>query len=522
MPLSHSNENIGRGPDLSDICTICNENIAPETIFLTTCGHGFHSNCITTWLGANQTCPLCRKQLDKNSLAQPFQFNRETEGATGTIPKNTLQGAVTRARSVQLDWEGTEPVQPTNVSRGRGRGANFSGLRSQRVDDKQVKAIVEKALSEFQTKTNQQMRDLVEESLERAFRNFNSANSNRDNGEDLNQLFDLGNEYNTTNRPRRSFIQVDSRPSSAIDNPGYEQNNIYPDQNARRANNHYSPSTESVSKIILNWKLTFDGSSDSIPVGEFIYRVNSLTQSTLRGDFRALCKSAHVLFVGRANSWFWRYHHTVNELDWYDICDDLRRNFKEHKSDYEIKETIRSRKQRNGETFDKYLDDIMKITDKLLSPLSERELVEMVIRNLRPDIRLELLHLNIESIVDLKRCCRRRENFFSDIQGSSQNNRPIFTNRRHISELGVEDVDEEDPQVSAIRFQESKGRNCWNCEGEGHNYKQCTKPRRVFCYGCGLVAFFLPNCPNCNSQENRQRDTRNTVMCPKPNQFGQQ
>lgn len=89
----------------------------------------------------------------------------------------------------------------------------------------------------------------------------------------------------------------------------------------------------------------FDGSIDSIAVEEIIYRVNALTVSTLGGNFNALCQSAHILFLGRAQSRFWRYHHSANALDWFDICNDLRRNFKVFKTDLDIKEPSRNRRQ---------------------------------------------------------------------------------------------------------------------------------------------------------------------------------
>uniref|UniRef100_A0A2P2JY85 Uncharacterized protein MANES_05G126000 n=1 Tax=Rhizophora mucronata TaxID=61149 RepID=A0A2P2JY85_RHIMU len=52
------------GAKLSD-CAICLAEFAPgdEIRVLPQCGHGFHVNCIDTWLGSHSSCPSCRQIL---------------------------------------------------------------------------------------------------------------------------------------------------------------------------------------------------------------------------------------------------------------------------------------------------------------------------------------------------------------------------------------------------------------------------------------------------------------------------
>ena len=40
-----------------------------ETIRPLSCGHKFHTSCITRWLTKNNTCPLCRKELGQAAVA---------------------------------------------------------------------------------------------------------------------------------------------------------------------------------------------------------------------------------------------------------------------------------------------------------------------------------------------------------------------------------------------------------------------------------------------------------------------
>ena len=276
-----------------------------------------------------------------------------------------------------------------------------------------------------------------------------------------------------------------------------------------------------IPKTISNWRLTFDGSLDTLSVEEFIYRANSLTRSSLRGNFAALCEHAHLLFEGKARNWFWRFHKSVARFNWIDLCENLKRHFKEVRTDYDVRDQIRNRKQKVGESFSKFFDSVMSMCDHLTLPLSERELIEILKRNLTPDIQLAILHLEIPSLDTLRSVCHRHENFLNNVQNVRTVQKPFIGYRRQVAEVEAEEAGgiPEDGNCELLGSREDLSKvQCWNCDKYGHDYKLCTEPRRVFCYGCGKIAFFLSNCPTCNKPENSWRDTRNTMKYPKTNQ----
>ncbi|KAK4352901.1 hypothetical protein RND71_028419 [Anisodus tanguticus] len=49
---------------VGSVCTVCMErfesSIGAKQV---TCGHVFHSHCLTNWLSLHNTCPLCRFQV---------------------------------------------------------------------------------------------------------------------------------------------------------------------------------------------------------------------------------------------------------------------------------------------------------------------------------------------------------------------------------------------------------------------------------------------------------------------------
>lgn len=313
----------------------------------------------------------------------------------------------------------------------------------------------------------------------------------------------------------RNEAQLAARSNQTNDNNANRDINLLP--GSRRIDEEANMVPQSAAcKIISGWKLTFDGSLTSVQVDEFIYRVNALTDSTLRGDYRSLCQNVHMLFEGNAKRWYWRYHHSVLKLDWVNICDNLRKDFKDFRTDFEIKESIRSLKQKVGEYFETYFDHILSTADSLKHPLTERELVKIVLRNFQPEIRLELLHLELNCISDLRKACRKRESLVAELQTKLPSQRTNLPLRRNVSEVDIEKEEacKEDVCAAIIGQGQSIEKRCWNCDELHHNYKHCTKPRRVFCYGCGLIAFFLPYCARCNDTKNEILDVSKQLRHP--------
>lgn len=51
-------------------CAICQEDVTCATR-LRSCGHNFHSQCISQWLGMNARCPVCRHDIRLTSADPP-------------------------------------------------------------------------------------------------------------------------------------------------------------------------------------------------------------------------------------------------------------------------------------------------------------------------------------------------------------------------------------------------------------------------------------------------------------------
>ncbi|XP_073814237.1 uncharacterized protein [Musca autumnalis] len=200
----------------------------------------------------------------------------------------------------------------------------------------------------------------------------------------LRDLF--GIQSNNLNRDRRASGNNHGNPPPALQSQ---------DSGASGASN-LTDRPDKVLQIISNWKIKFTGGSTGLSVENFIYRVEALIAQTLNGNNNILCKNVSALFDGKANDRYWRYHRTVQTITWPGLCEALRMHYKDSRTDVDIRELIGDRRQKPAESFDLFYDSIVDLTDRLSEPISERTLVEILRRNLLPEIQHEILNLDLD------------------------------------------------------------------------------------------------------------------------------
>ncbi|XP_036322011.1 probable E3 ubiquitin-protein ligase RHC1A [Rhagoletis pomonella] len=130
MSVRQSEENVANLAAPGDSCVICNEETTNFNFVSTPCMHGFHRSCLTIWLTDHDSCPLCRRTIDSQSLRsfseQELRPGMENSSSQGAVPRNNNSnagGRMTRSRaansnppdrSIQDDTR-----SPANMRRGR-------------------------------------------------------------------------------------------------------------------------------------------------------------------------------------------------------------------------------------------------------------------------------------------------------------------------------------------------------------------------------------------------------------------
>ncbi|KAI8115994.1 hypothetical protein CVS40_11862 [Lucilia cuprina] len=267
---------------------------------------------------------------------------------------------------------------------------------------------------------------------------------------------------------------------------------------------------DKITSIIQNWNVRFDGSSQGISVDEFLYRVRSLTRENFNNDFSLICRNLHILLAGRVCDWYWRYHKQVEVVEWKEFCEALKYQYKEFKSSFDIHEEIRNRKMKPNESFETFYESVCSMLDKLSTPIPESDLVEILTRNLRPEIRHELLYVPVYSLAHLRKLVQMREHLMeSDHFRKSISNRipSNFNIRRQVAEVDCSQElspsdSQNEPEISVDAIQQTTQTfKCWNCDKTGHHWEDCLEPRNIFCYGCGMKNTYKPQCSKCANRK---------------------
>lgn len=508
------------GPILvtESVCQVC-DNVMSESddcLILTNCSHSFHRFCIENFLSTTAECPKCKRPCElvdlkkinllqkQNLLVKPITRNR----GRGAMAKqyNTRSQARNLFPDSQRSMHESIHVKDAEDISPSGRLTRQSPANSPHRNNVHMPKCNRNSRVSVDY---DQINRMIENNITRILTNLHITPTS-----DTQTL----PTHNENNNPERGHVNSN--------NFVYNTANRF---NATSVSNSNSPSynMDKVTSIISSWNIKFDGSPSGLSVGEFLYRIRSLTYDNFNGDFTPIVRNLNILLNGKAKDWYWRYRKSVDSFNWEEFCEAIKCQYRDFKSSFDIKEEIRNRKQKVGETFDVFYDSISSIMDRLHSPMSEMELIEILTRNLRPEIRQDLLYVPVHSISHLRKLVQMRESFLNDdhvrknLTYRSQNQ---FPPRRQISEVNsVEDADGVNPtiafesEVNSIQLQEKNVR-CWNCDEMGHYWDDCLKQRNIFCYGCGFKNVYKPQCLKCSTRKLNLSKNLKTSETMKTNQ----
>jgi hypothetical protein len=159
------------------------------------------------------------------------------------------------------------------------------------------------------------------------------------------------------------------------------------------------------------------------------------------------------------------------------------------------------------------------IAARLVFPINDRALIKILKKNVRADLRRDLLFHQIEDLNHLRELCREHEQYLRDTGPNNNFQRRDFRNdvrkeRYHIAEITEQDEDQNDieptDEIAAVGQTGSNNEIvCWNCNKVGHKFYKCNKKLDLFCWSCGKREFTKFTCPDCgpgNIQRNEQKN----------------
>lgn len=482
------------------VCHVCNQtmNEGEDCLIINECSHAYHRTCIENFLTNTSECPVCKRTCQLNELRKLVIRSKIAPNVRGKGRGALASRYNTRSTSRNLFQDVAN--NPTD-----------SISTPDRTPPRQGNVVISSQNDNIQVSTDQgnnsginyeEINRMIEQNVTKLLQNLNmlpTPNVNRNIPNDIQLL-------NSNTRDANCSHNSEQNRSTRINAP----NDNSPVNSQTILNSSYGVvRTDKVTQIIQNWNLKFDGTPTGLNVEEFLYRLRSLTKDYFNDDFSIICRNLHILLNGKARDWYWRYHRQVKTIEWSEFCEELRCQYREFKSSFDIREEVRNRKQKAGESFDQFYEAVSAITDRLPTPISEMELIEIIAHNIRPEIRQDLLYIPIYSIPHLRKLVQMRENFFSEEHVKknflSRNQNQYFP--RRIAEISdstestTAEIEEcSDFAVEAVQKQEIVT-NCWNCDEIGHHWEDCLQSRRIFCYGCGAKETYKPNCIKCATRK---------------------
>lgn len=317
-----------------------------------------------------------------------------------------------------------------------------------------------------------------------------------------------------------------SQPTTA--RPNFYQNvsdfnNIA--SNSNRLSNNQTDSYQNVDNNVKleKWKISFDGQGS---VSDFLFKVETLSSRSKCSE-EHLLSNFHVLLEGKAENWYWLFTKQNKNVTYPLLRHAITKEFGRLESDHDILLKMSLYKQQYKEPYDDFHCKIVSMNLRLQNPLPDVTLIDILKKNLNPNLRFLLFNAETRDINQFRDTARKAEKVIRDTK--FQNPSGLSRNVSEIEVFSSESLDSDpsDPQIEAIGFTSRKPKydysniQCWNCSLFGHSYIYCSlEIKKPFCFKCGNKGVLTPKCPNNHNQGNKQMgevatgDTRPSQRTP--------
>lgn len=267
---------------------------------------------------------------------------------------------------------------------------------------------------------------------------------------------------------------------------------------------------------VHTWNLKFTGSRSGMSVNAFVERVEEFRIA--RGVTEdELNHSIVDLLDGRALTWFRSVRSTFGS--WREFIEGLRREFLPLDYEFELWKEIRARVQGVNERIGEFFSCMINLFNRLPTAPSEAEKLAILRRNIAPyfirDLGvIEASGNEANTVGELLSILKGFESA-RDLSGAAR----LRTHSHGVTllEPDLACTDFHEPYSAASRSRSSgshgvhstehnrgSGKKCWNCEGVGHGFFECRKPKRgTFCFKCGRRGVTKNDC-SCQRSKNGQ------------------
>lgn len=244
---------------------------------------------------------------------------------------------------------------------------------------------------------------------------------------------------------------------------------------------------------LKSWNISYSGESN---VDDFLLTVKEL-KSARQVDDGTVIRGFTELLTGNALKFFRSIRHKIT--DWKSLELEFKSFFQTIDANYILERDIRQLKQLPGQSLSLFLLDIRDMNSRLVHPLDDTTLLEIVKHNLHNSYTHLVALNNVTSLEQLSSMGKNYEAYAGTLTSPTSSNSNFYIKK------------EPEPKTNNIKQQ----LQCLKCKKFGHSYKVCKSVTEPVCFNCGLKDTLTKNCPKCTKQPRSSAPTQNPKSKPK-------
>jgi Retrotransposon gag protein len=159
--------------------------------------------------------------------------------------------------------------------------------------------------------------------------------------------------------------------------------------------------------IVLKWRISYSGDDTGLTLNDFLLQTEDLRRPAGLSDEGLRDVVIHLL-KGPALTWYRAFNEKYPT--WQELKSALRKNFLPYDYEHYLRQDIDRRFQGENEQFSVFLASMELMFKSLSSPPPEAEKIEILMRNMRPDIAKHIASRGfktVEQIIDVMRQVER-------------------------------------------------------------------------------------------------------------------
>lgn len=205
-----------------------------------------------------------------------------------------------------------------------------------------------------------------------------------------------------------------------------------------------------------------------------------------------------------AEVWFLSSRDSIKSFSTF--CALLRSVFLPPDYDKKLKDEIRNRSQAENEKMEMFVARVKAANRRLVIPMSEAVLFELVVQNVHPYYVEDVVKKNPSSFDELLKIgfcvetiiSRKRDYKPPAVRSPLEPvlNRQVTQSTAHVSSVFPPPPPEDSDVTVSAAGADLPTRTCYNCSSSDHLHRSCPVPKKgVFCYGCGKPGITSSRCP---------------------------